>query len=157
MTPLHPKTTDGSRREEGAEGPHLPHGLVPVAPEALADALHAELELLEAVVPDHPAVVGLLARRGRDEVLGCKTGGGHAGSGSAGGVTAPPQPLSHTGPPDAHPEAPAKAQLTPEQPQLFKTSFSHVYFPPRTLGTLHPPKCLALITQLFKICQVTHK
>lgn len=85
VTPLHPKTTDGSRREEGAEGPHLPHGLVPVAPEALADALHAELELLEAVVPDHPAVVGLLARRGRDEVLGCKTGGGHAGSGSAGG------------------------------------------------------------------------
>lgn len=67
----------------GAEGPHLPHGLVPVTPEPLPDALHAELELLQAVVPDHPAVVRLLARRRRDEVMGWKTGQGRAGLGSA--------------------------------------------------------------------------
>lgn len=96
--PLHPKTTDGSRREEGAEGPHLPHGLVPVAPEALADALHAELELLEAVVPDHPAVVGLLARRGRDEVLGCKTGRAMRGQALLGGHSTTTAPVPHRPP-----------------------------------------------------------
>jgi len=62
----------------------------------LANALHAELELLQAVVPDHPAVVRLLARRRRDEVMGWKTGKKRVGLGSAmvgcGPATAPCPP-----------------------------------------------------------------
>lgn len=70
-------------REGRAEGPHLPHSLIPVAPEPLPNAFHAELELLQAVMLDHPAVVRLLACRRRDEVMGWKTGKGRAGLGSA--------------------------------------------------------------------------
>lgn len=61
-----------ARKGGGEQRPHLPHSLIPVAPEPLPDALHAELELLQAVVLDHPAVVGLLARRRCDEVMGWK-------------------------------------------------------------------------------------
>lgn len=54
----------------GEEGPHLPHGLIPVAPQPLPDALHAELEGPEAALTDLPAVLRLMARRRHDEVMG---------------------------------------------------------------------------------------
>lgn len=54
----------------GEEDPHLPHGLIPVAPQLLPDALHAELEGSQAALADLPAVLRLMARRRRDEVMG---------------------------------------------------------------------------------------
>lgn len=46
------------------------HGLIPVAPQPLPDALHAELEGPEAALTDLPAVLRLMACRRRDEVMG---------------------------------------------------------------------------------------
>lgn len=126
------------RSRGGAEGADSPHSLVPVTPEALSDAVHAALELLQAVVPDHPAVIGLLARRGRDEVLGCNTGTAVRRCWAHSPVPTSPTPLPQHSWPQGSPSSQI-LRLAPEQPQPFSASFPQVYFPPRSLGTLRPP------------------
>lgn len=157
-------------REGRAEGPHLPHRLIPVTPEPLPDALHAELELLQAVVPDHPAVVRLLARRRRDEVMGWKTGKGQAGLGSAAagrGPTRAPSPAPHAPLAAFHAEGICQSraghQSNPTLNQLLQNLLLGTVFPsshpsdPVAASSVTLPSTQRKINQLFKICQVSHK